>query len=409
MAIGALIPLIFGGGFALQERDRNRSEGERQALARGFSSAIGTRSLPGTTPSLFNDQNQEIGQLSGVGAVGGSGLLGNTTDPRLQEQLIQAGNIFGIKGGEQLGASMLQNVLASQQSNTQQANLFNQQEQSQQRGFQDAAGRQQLGFEDAAARQQSGFENSNEQNRLRMEQDAAQAAATLKDRRDARADALQLASDQFVKDNSVLGQPAGDKVRVPLPGGGINDWVDVPKIGTAEYTIAAGKVDTLAASVERFDHMMELFDEVGTNAFGKEGGELASRYTAAKLGMKNVFELGVLSADDERLLTEVMQDPNGFNAAFTQDETIKAGYQNAMEILQRSLRTENQKYQLWGIGSELDKTTPSQREELDEQARKDAAALEQNLTAGRAPGSQPASGNGRNLQLGRGFASRKNK
>ena len=369
MAIGALIPLILGGGFALQERKRKRTEGERANLARGFQSAIGQQEQPG----LFNDQQAPVfasdGSITGgAGAQRSTGLLGNVSDPGLQQQMIAAGNIFGLKGGEQLGASMLQNAISGQQTLNRDQTLFNQQEQSQQRGF-----------DQSDQQQQAGFANTNENARLQREQSAANNQAAIDERRAVRSDEIQRKADAFSLQNSAAGTPAGDKVRVPLPEGG---WTDVPKFGSTEYVQAAGKVDGLQAQVERMDSMMKLFDEVGTNAFGKEGGELESRYTEAVLGMKNVYELGVLSESDEQLLRSVMQDPNGFNALTTGDKTIKAGYQNAMETLQRTLRTENQKYNLWGIGSELDKTTPSQIEELAESKRQSEAAIAGGMSGG---------------------------
>jgi hypothetical protein len=355
MAVGALLPLILGGGFALDRQKKKRTENERRGLSSAFGAEIGNRESPGQSPTLFNDQGLDVGQLSGAQAIPGSGLMGQTNDPMLQQQMEAARNIFGTKGGEDMGRSMLATALQSQQANATAQRSFAQQDKQQEDQFVNSNNQAQAQLDQSDLHHQ---ERIMETRRLKQEDIAREAAA-------------------FAQAHSISGTPRPGFNRIQDPNGAAGEWVSVPDAANPLYIEASGKVDGLAGQIERMDSMMSLFNEVGTNAFGEKGGELESRYTAAKLNMKNVFELGVLSADDERLLTDVMQDPNGFHAATTGDKTIIAGYQNAMEVLQRALKTENQKYQYWGIGSDLDKTTPSQQKAIDleiKQREEEAAA-----------------------------------
>ena len=381
MAVGALIPLILGGGFALQERERARTEQERANLARGFSSAIGTQGSPGAGPGLFNDQ------MLGEGAVQGTGLLGQTTDPRIQQQMIAAGNLFGMKGGEDIGQSMLANALAMQQQNAGQENLFNQQDASQLRGF----------------------GNTNEQNRLRLEQDQQQAAATLKDRQDARAAEIQRSSDLFQRQNSVAGIPDGDKVRVQIPGGGPGDFVDVPKQGTPAFIKAQAQLNQGAAQVTRLDNLMTLFKETGSLEFGRQSGELDALFNATMVGFKEIFDLGVLSGDDMDLIQGVIPDPQSLGSLGSSNAKILGQYGEGMRILQSRLRDKNQEYALWGLGSELDKTTPSQIKAQQNRIAQEEAALTGSLSGGEIiPGRAPTGGGPSAAGRGRGDINRLN-
>jgi hypothetical protein len=374
MAIGALIPLILGGGYALKNQQRKRDEQDRQGLAGQFQQAIGAAATPGQQATLFNDQNQNIGQLSGVGATQGSGILGTVNDPRLQEQIRQASNIFGTKGGEQMGQSMLQTALASQQQNLGQENLFNEQQDSQQRGF-----------AQSNIEQRARLDNSNDQAQARLDQSDQQFTAQQAEAQRVRVEERQLAANAFAKQHSIQGAPASGYWRVQDPTGKPGEYLDIPDAANPLRLEAQGKISGLATGVQRMDELIELFDDIGTNAFGTKGGDLDSKYGAAVTAMKNVLELGVLSDADIGLVEQVIKNPNGFGAAFTADDTIKASYKNALAMLQGNLKIQNQKYSIWGEGSQFADTTPSQLKALAEEKKKRDEAEAQGITLGPAP------------------------
>jgi len=360
MAIGALIPLLFGGAAIKNNMDNKRDERERLARVQAFNTSMG--SSPNAA-NLFN-----TGQMQNISDQDpGSGLLGTVQDPRIRAQFEAARNMFGTVGGQEQGQSMLRDALAFQDAGRRQTSLFEEQRASQARSF-----------TQQDSNQENQFENSNAQAQAQLDQTNLHHRERINEQRRAKSEEMRLAQVQ----NSVNGIPAGDKTRVALEGGG---WVDVPRYGSQEYKAAEAKINVQEDMITNLDNMTELFKDTGSFTVGEKSGKLKTMYAAAKLNMKEIFRLGVLSESDEKLIEELIQDPQSIGGQLTSNDSMQAGYEEAMRMLQSTLRNSNQEYELWGLGSELDKTTPSQIRAQNEQAKIDKQRLDAGLTPGRAP------------------------
>jgi len=77
--------------------------------------------------------------------------------------------------------------------------------------------------------------------------------------------------------------------------------------------------------------------------------KLQSNYKATQLALKNAFELGVLSADDARILTEFLADPTSFEAKLLGDEGMAASYNSGLDYLQDRMDTLSSQYTDTGV------------------------------------------------------------
>lgn len=355
MALNVLAPLLAAGfaGHSLMDYFQSRDRGLLQA---GINEALG--SAPGIFDPSSSDPMMMGGQVDP-----GSGLLADPTN--INNQLQFARDIIGLPGsGEALGGNLLRDIMG-----------FGEAEQAQQAEFGDRARRQQNEF---------GQRNREQQNVFQHQRDLQQA------RLDAAAEA---AANQPVDPWGNMGSIATGYQRVPVKGGG---WADIPNLAHPDRHTASDELRKFEAAAWALDDVMTMFQEnAGTPFTGADRARMETSFIAALMGMKDVFGLGALQGPDEEIIKRFIADPTNWDTRTSFDDTTIARWDQAMKIIQRNLKHLNQKYQYWGMGSELAEATPAQIRELQERAAAAAAAEQQGLTI--LPGETPPAASGGGL------------
>lgn len=325
MSLNVLAPLLLGG---LGKRfiDDYFADRDRGILAEGIKAAMGE--APGSTVMPNPHRNEQIQPTAG------SGLLADPTDPTNQLQF--ASSLAGLPGGEGMAQQLIRDVL----------------------GFEEAS---------AAAGTQRKFVSGENQLDRQSREDIA-AARILADLGVAGANGLPPGTEQGAI-------PSGYS-RSVIDG----QTVDVPNPGTNDYDKRVSELQTLETAVRDIDEMMTLLNQSGTEFFGAESGKQAVTYGQIISHIAKLRDLGVLQQGEAERLEEQLTDPSGLSGAVTRNETIRAQYNQLLKFFQHKLKDANQRYQYMGIGSQLDKTTPSQLREEQERIRRERAAAEQGLT-----------------------------
>lgn len=344
--LGALGLGRVGADF-LQERQRKNNA---DILQQGLMSALGTEpqtifeATPGASEMTSNPH-------TGNAAVtlGGTGLLGDPQDLGAQGEFIA--NVFGLPGGEAAGSALLGQI----------------------------EGDQTVAAADDRLKQSLAHDTQE------SELDRIQKA--------------QIAANKLALDAA---QPAPGMEFVEIPGVGIEE---VPKPFSERWEGAKEKQAYYEQMVSSFDELIETFDVTGTEQVpGEMKGRLKSISTMLTLQMADILELGVLSEDEIRLVQSIIQDPTEMALLGRTNTEIKEGYKQAMALVQGKLRTHNQTTQGWrGLGSSLDRITPSQQREQKALANAERLAAEQGLLDQPPPQQeQPQQQGGRFAQRGSG-------
>jgi len=342
-----LIPLLLGGLFAGNKVKRGFERKDRRRLQEGVQDALGFAPGFGLDPDQFGS-----GGLENLFQSAGSGLLADPQDQKNQLQF--ATTIMGLPGGGDFGQSLIEQSLGFGQRDTEQTALFGQQDKS----------------------QDNLFTFNREENRLDRDQRltiANQKAEQLRINNEAKAQAL-------VDENPFgLGNQATGTRRVDLGNGQL---ADIPLRDTPRYTDAVTELDTFERAVTDVDAMITSIEKSGSEFFGIESGQQALAYGQILAHMAQLRELGVLQKSDIEFMQDALTDPSGIDGMFTGNKRMIEGYKTAQRFFQDKLREANQKYALWGIGSELETTTPRQIEEQRQQQilADSAAALGLTLT-----------------------------
>jgi len=354
-----LIPLLLGGLFLGDKVKhgigKRRAGKERDRLREGMLEALGT------APGLFEGEARPGGEQL-QGQFGGAGLL---ADPNNQANQLQFGaDIFGLTGGQATDTSLIEQSLGFGQRNTEQAALFQQQDNS----------------------QDNVFTFNREENRLDREQQLTIA--------EDRAEALRVNNEQ--KAQALLGVDGGPNLgslatgtrRVELSDG---TFADVPLRDTPRYTDAVTELQTFERAVNDVDAMITSIETHGSEYQGVESGQQALAYGQILAHMAQLRELGVLQKSDIEFMQDALTDPSGLAGMFTGNERMIESYKTAQRFFQDKLRESNQKYALWGIGSDLESTTPRQQEaHAADQALSESAALLGLTRTGRVPPTRAA-------------------
>ena len=340
-----LIPLLLGGLFAGDKFKRGRDSKartvERDRLKEGMLAALGTE------PSLFEGEARPGGEQL-QGQFGGTGLL---ADPNNQANQLQFGaDLFGLTGGSGFGQSIIEQSLGFGQRNTEQAALFQQQDNS----------------------QDNLFTFNREENRMDREQQltiAEDRAEALRVNNEQKAQALQLTQGP-----AGFGSQASGTRRVELDDG---SFADVPLRDTPRYTDAVTELQTFERAVTDIDAMITSIETHGSEYIGVEAGQQALAYGQILAHMAQLRELGVLQKSDIEFMEAALTDPSTITGMHTSSERMIESYKTAQRFFQDKLRESNQKYALWGIGSDFESTTPRQQEQLaaDQALTESAAGL----------------------------------
>jgi len=340
-----LLPLLLGG-LALGERAQSNRR-ERDAQRQRDTLQSGIQSALGSAPSIFTAGEARPGESFEGFTTGGSGLL---ADPNNQvNQLKFATNIFGLPGGAQIGAGLLQQSLGFGQQTAQQQNLFGQQDLQQENQFAFSASQSQLD------RQQK-LDIANSKALALSEANLAKLSAT---------------------GGANLGALAAGHHRVEVTPG---NFADIPNRDTPRWTSAFDELQGLETSVDTVGQMLESIKTHGSEAFGTESGNQAFIYGQLVSEVAKLRNLGVLTPGELEFVAEGMTDPSSFDGAFTGQERLEQNYQTLLLFMQKKIRDANQRYQYWGIGSQLDRTTPQQIAKDQADVRLTASAQELGLT-----------------------------
>lgn len=320
-----LLPLLLGGlalgDRALSTRRERDQQRQRDTLQSGIQSALGS------APSIFTAGEARPGESFEGFQTGGSGLL---ADPNNQaNQLRFASNIFGLPGGASIGAGLLEQSLGFGQQTKQQQSLFGQQDTQQQNEFGFKASQNQLD------RMQK-LDLANQKSRALFDANAAALAAT---------------------GGANIGSIAAGHHRIETSPG---QFADIPNRDTPRWTSAVDEIQGLETSVDTVGQMLESIKLHGSEAFGVESGNQAFIYGQLVSEVAKLRNLGVLTPGELEFVAEGMTDPSSFDGSFTGQERLEQNYQTLLEFMQKKIRDANQRYAYWGIGSQLDKTTPQQ-------------------------------------------------
>lgn len=319
-----LLPLLLGG-LAIRDkvkrtRDERDDQRQRDTLQQGIQSALGS------APSIFQGEARPGGEQL-TSQFGGTGLL---ADPNNQVNQLQfASNIFGLPGGATIGAGLLQQSLGFGQQTAQQQNLFGQQDTQQENQF--------------------GFRASQNQLDRNLKLDIANAKSTAL----AEANAAKLAATGGAN----IGTLAAGHHRIETAPG---VFADIPNRDTPRWTSAFDELQGLETSVDTVGQMLESIKTHGSEAFGTESGNQAFIYGQLVSEVAKLRNLGVLTPGELEFVAEGMTDPSSFDGAFTGQERLEQNYQTLLLFMQKKIRDANQRYAYWGIGSQLDQTTPQQ-------------------------------------------------
>lgn len=357
MAFGlGLLATLAAGRYGLDQYMDRREADRNSMLQEGISNALGA------APTVF-DADLFPGEAPIEGLYNaGTGLLADPSS--VENQLQFSSDIFALPGGQEFASSIFENALGYAQRNVEQDAADN---------AADERLTRQLG-----ARRQEHIENLDSKNywaAMGYMQDEAQAAAQL--------------------DQPMTGfefrDVGGERRQVPI-------------MNSKAWREGFAKQQHYEAMITGLDELMDTFSETGTETTpGAARGKLKSLQRIMAVSMKDILDLGVLSEEELRLVQDIIQDPTGIGASGRLNSEIMAGYKVAMDMLQRKLRDHNRLTEGWrGLGSQLDKQTPSQARAASNQARQAQAAAEQGLldedpTAGapanfgsRIPGAGPA-------------------
>lgn len=355
--------LGFLGMLGLGQMGANTISDRRDArnntlLQGGIQAAMGER------PSAFNaDLFPGEAPIEGLYNEG-SGLLADPND--MGNQLEFASAIFNQPGGAEFGGNIFRDALGYGQKNQQ----FQQQE-------------QRLGGQFDQSLQQN-----NEQFRARLATDSFWKDQNLANdqyefQQGQQADLNKPPPNMEWALDQQSGQPLMDQTgqRIPVPGFNSPTWL--------KYK---GTQDGLESNIETMDELITLFDQSGTEQFPTEAkGRLAAMASVMQLRAKDFLDTGALSQDELALINKVIRDPTELLMAGTSRAEIKGGYNEALKLLQRALRQNNQSTSGWrGMGSQLDRQTPSQARAAQDQAIADTRAQQMGLTDERPAAGQPA-------------------
>lgn len=345
MALNAIAPLLIGGGLGTLARRgildyfENR---DRSLLSEGIEQALGR------APGIFDPSSADPEMMAGQ-VDPGAGLL---ADPRnLANQLQFASDIVGLPGGgTEIGASLISQFLGFDQQRQTQALGFDQQDKQQANQFEFTAEQNQLSRDDA-----------NERARLDREQRLAIANANR---------AAQHGGGLPGMPGVDMGSVPSGAYQVMTPQGPVTVYTP----GTKQYQDAQAEIGTYEQAVTNLDDMIGLLEDVGDEQIGPKSGQMGILYGDVVAGIAKLRDLGVLQEGEAERLEEQLADPTSWTSTLRNEDTMIAQYRQVLKQMQAKLRLANQKYSLWGLGSELETATPTQIQELQaEQAAREAA------------------------------------
>lgn len=314
----------------------SRDESRRGQLHRGIRDALGA------APGLF-DQNEQLfpGEQPIPGLqTAGTGLLANPNNQA--NQLNFASGLFNLPDGQNFGESLIKQSM----------------------NFGEDQRRQQAGFTQQTEQQRRQFDFTSEQNTLQRQQRALIEAAKLE--------------AKAVPGQNLLGSIPSGFSRIPLRQGG---FADIPNPGTPQYVEAQGQITSLEQSVGAMDELI-VAAQSGGDFFGKEAGKQGILYENAVALIGEAFNKGVLQKEEREQIADKLTDPTSVGSFFVSDDRMRAEYQEVQRLLQRKLAVTNQKFSLWGLGSQLATTTPEQIRQLEfeQEAKQKADAIGLTLT-----------------------------
>ncbi len=326
MAFGlGLLGTLALGRYGLDQYDARREQQRNEILQQGIQSALGQ--APSLDASQFGS-----GQLESMDP--GSGLL---ADPNsIESQLQFAGNIFDLPGGQAFASDIFRDALGYGQAQVAQDADINAAYLRQQRQL---------------AQQQGQFDEQM--------------------RNDNFWKGLNLAQDQYEFQQGQAADLAEPQTGFEWSYDEGGNRLEVPKRYTDTWNKYYGAQTGFEDSITTLDELMTTFDEAGTEQLPTAAkGKLASLAATMQLKAKTFLDTGALSQDELTLINKLIRDPTELKLSGQSNAEIRAGYETAMDLLQRGLRYNNQLTKHWiGLGSNLDQQTPSQKRRAQALAR----------------------------------------
>lgn len=358
------------------------------------------QSLGQVGPGMQVNPNGSIGQQPQQ-----AGLFPNAGINDPQAMLQKAAALFALPGGDAIGQDMIKDAYS-----------FAQRNQEQQRGFTQADQAQQAQFGQRNIEQQSRFGQQdslqeNQQEYLSGQADINRAAdlsefnrtRTETERHNRQLENISLASKGYVigpdgnptqsPEALAAAQAQGELGTVP---GGFSRHLDTDgttylraEPGSKPYNEAVEEISTFEQSLRDIDLQIQSIKETSSNALGTDAASQNARYGSIVSSIAALRNLGVIQKDEAERLEGAIPNPADLTSHMRLDSSMIAAYEELGRQFQTKLKTSNQKYSHWGLGSELASATPEQIRELNSRAQMEAAASESGLTIDATPQAAP--------------------
>ncbi len=425
-----LLPLLFGGYAAKLGIDRGLARRDRQELSEGAADIFATPGQTSDTPAPVPgatigqarrpDAAQTFGitpdlEAAPIGAIPGNvqfnqdgsiGAQSQTQQPGIfpnsgiadpQQMLQRASALFALPGGAQMAQGLVSDAFQFAQQNQQTV-----QEQ------QFRAGQQQLDFgqrnleQDARFGQQDALQANQQeftttQNNLNREADLNEFNRSLEEttRHNKAQENIKLASEGYTFDAN--GNPVQDPDAARLaasqgelgtvPSGysrhvspdGLSTFLKAEP-GSDDYRNAQKELSTGNEAIIAIDEQIQSIKDSGTNVVGEDAATQNARYGRIISAIAAMRELGVIQKDEAERLEESIPNPaDVWSHVARNDSSIIAAYEELQHQFQSNLKTANQMYSHWGLGSMLAEATPEQIRALNARAEASAAAARDGL------------------------------